>query len=103
MTATLRPPGAEALARRVSLCKLCSSRVEVGDCIVDQTPIGWVHQPCADGYRRVIAEHAEEPEQVGFSQGSVGFSPDLKGAPPALGNKVSLDLTRFSRRGEGAQ
>jgi RNase P subunit RPR2 len=55
---TLQP---EILARRRGRCKVCNAPILPGEHYVAKLDrLGWVHVACATGYRRVLAEHAEE-------------------------------------------
>ena len=51
----------EALARRRGRCRLCSAPISPGeDYVTKLDRLGWVHASCAAGYRRVLAEHADD-------------------------------------------
>lgn len=60
MTPTLKPRGVEILARKPGGCKLCPHPIRPGQAVLKLDPMGWVHAPCGDGYRRVLAEHGVE-------------------------------------------
>lgn len=60
MTPTLKPRGPEVLAKRSGRCELCPQPISPGQVLLKVEPIGWVHVGCGDGYRAVIADHAEE-------------------------------------------
>jgi len=51
----------ETLARRRGPCRLCREPIVADrDYVTKVDRMGWCHSECGNGYRRVLAEHADE-------------------------------------------